>query len=158
MIKSGATIIDVGGESTRPGSKVVNKKEEWERIKSTIIKIKKSFPKIPLSLDTRKSHVMQKGIECGVNIINDVSGLNFDKKSFDVINSKNIPFILHHMQGTPDTMQKNPKYDDALLDIFDFFEEKINFCIKKNFKGEFIVIDPGIGFGKNLDHNLRIFS
>lgn len=158
MIKSGATIIDVGGESTRPGSKVVNEKDEWDRIKNIIIKLKKNFPNKPLSLDTRKSHVMKRGIECGVNIINDVSGLNFDKKSFDVINSKSIPFILHHMQGTPDTMQKNPKYDDAILDIYDFFEEKINFCIKKKFKKEFIVIDPGIGFGKNLEHNLRIMS
>ena len=132
MISNGATIIDIGGESTRPGSKVVNEKEEWNRIKNTIIKIKKNFPKIPLSLDTRKSYVMKKGIESGVNIINDVSGLNFDEKSFGIISSKKIPFILHHMQGTPDTMQKNPKYEDALLDIYDFFEEKINFCIKKN--------------------------
>ena len=127
-------------------------------IKNTIIKLKDNFPKTKISLDTRKSYVMKKGIECGVNIINDVSGLNFDNKSFDVINSKNTPFILHHMQGTPDTMQKNPMYNDALLDIFDFFEEKINFCIKKNFKKEFILIDPGIGFGKNLEHNLRIMS
>jgi dihydropteroate synthase len=101
---------------------------------------------------------MKKGLGCGVNIINDVSGLNFDSKSFEAINNKKTPFILHHMQGTPDTMQKNPTYDDALLDIYDFFEKKINFCIKKNFKKEFIVIDPGIGFGKNLDHNLRIMS
>ena len=158
MIKNGATIIDVGGESTRPGSKIVNDKDEWYRIKNIILKLKENFSDIPLSLDTRKSYVMKKGIECGVNIINDVSGLNFDKKSFDIIKSKNIPFILHHMQGTPDTMQKNPKYDDALLDIYDFFEEKINFCIKKNFKKEFIIIDPGIGFGKNLEHNLRIMS
>ena len=158
MISNGATIIDIGGESTRPGSKVVNEKEEWNRIKNIIIKIKKNFPKIPLSLDTRKSYVMKKGIESGVNIINDVSGLNFDEKSFGIISSKKIPFILHHMQGTPDTMQKNPKYEDALFDIYDFFEEKINFCIKKNFKKKFIVIDPGIGFGKNLEHNLRIMS
>ena len=158
MISNGATIIDIGGESTRPGSKVVNEKEEWNRIKNIIIKIKKNFPKIPLSLDTRKSHVMKKGIESGVNIINDVSGLNFDEKSFGIISSKKIPFILHHMQGTPDTMQKNPKYEDALLDIYDFFEEKINFCINKNFKKQLIVIDPGIGFGKNLEHNLRVIS
>jgi len=158
MIKNGAVIIDIGGESTRPGSKIINEKDEWERIKNTIIKVKKNFPKIPLSLDTRKSNVMKLGIKQGVDIINDVSGLNFDKKSFNIINSNKIPFVLHHMQGTPDTMQKNPKYDDALLDIFDFFEEKINFCLKKNYKKEFIVIDPGIGFGKNLNHNLRIMS
>ena len=101
---------------------------------------------------------MKKGIENRVNIINDVSGLEFDKKSFDLINSKKIPFILHHMQGTPDTMQKNPKYNDAILDIYDFFEEKINFCLKKKYKKQFIILDPGIGFGKNLDHNLRIMS
>jgi len=158
MISNGATIIDVGGESTRPGSKIVSDKDEWDRIKNIVIKFKKNFPNIPLSLDTRKSYVMQKGIEQGVGIINDVSGLNFDNKSFDVINSKNIPFILHHMQGTPNTMQINPKYEDALLDIYDFFDEKINFFIKKNFKKELIVIDPGIGFGKNLEHNLRIMS
>ena len=158
MIRSGATIIDVGGESTRPGSKTVDEKEEWERIKNIIIKLKKNFSKIPLSLDTRKSYVMRKGIENGVSIINDVSGLNFDNESFDTINLKGVPFILHHMQGTPDTMQKNPKYDDALLDIYDFFDEKINFCLKKNYKKEFILLDPGIGFGKNLDHNLRIMS
>ncbi len=158
MIQSGATIIDVGGESTRPGSQVINEKDEWERIKNIITRVKKGFPNTLLSLDTRKSYIMKMGVQNGVDIINDVSGLNFDNKSFDIINSNKIPFILHHMQGTPDTMQKNPKYNDALLDIYDFFEQKINFCMKKKYKREFIVIDPGIGFGKNLDHNLRIIS
>ena len=158
MIQNGAKIVDIGGESTRPGSKTINQKEEWKRIKNIIIKLKKYFPKILLSLDTRKSYVMKHGIRNGIDIINDVSGLKFDKKSFNIINSKKIPFILHHMQGTPNTMQKNPKYDDALLDIFDFFEKKISFCLKKKYKKDFIIIDPGIGFGKNLDHNLRIIS
>ena len=158
MISNGATTIDVGGESTRPGSKIVNDKDEWYRIKNIIIKLRENFSDIPLSLDTRKSYVMKKGIECGVNIINDVSGLNFDKISFSIINLNKIPFILHHMQGTPDTMQKNPKYNDAILDIYDFFEKKINFCLQKKYRKDFIVIDPGIGFGKNLDHNLRIMS
>ena len=158
MVNDGAKIIDVGGESTRPGSETIDQEEEWKRVADTIFKIKKNFPKTIISLDTRKSYVMKKGVEYGVNIINDVSGLNFDKKSFDIISSKKIPFVLHHMQGTPNTMQKNPKYDDVLLDIYDFFEEKINFCIKKNYKKEFIIVDPGIGFGKNLDHNLRIMS
>ena len=138
MVNSGATIIDIGGESTKPGSKTIDKKDEWERIKNTIIKFKKDFPKVILSLDTRKSYVMNKGIENGIDLINDVSGLNFDNKSFDLINSKRIPFILHHMQGTPDTMQKNPTYDDVLLDIFDFFETKINFCKKQNYRKELI--------------------
>ncbi len=158
MINGGAAIIDVGGESTRPGSKTINENKEWKRIEKIIIKLKKNFSKIPISLDTRKSYVMKKGINIGINIVNDVSGLNFDKKSFNVINSNKIPFILHHMQGNPDTMQKNPKYDDVLLDIYDFFEKKINFCIKKNYNKNLIIIDPGIGFGKNINHNLRIMS
>ena len=158
MINDGATIIDIGGESTRPGSKIVDKNEEWQRVENVIIKLKKNYSKLPISLDTRKSYVMKKGIDTGVDIINDVSGLNFDKNSFDLINSKKIPFILHHMQGTPEIMQKNPKYDDAILDIFDFFDEKINFCVKKKYNKDFIIIDPGIGFGKNLDHNLRNMS
>jgi len=158
MINDGAKIIDIGGESTRPGSNIVNEKEEWRRIKNIIEKFKKKFPNFPISLDTRKSYVMKKGIESGVDIINDVSGLNFDKNSFNTISSNKIPFILHHMQGTPETMQKNPKYNDALLDIYDFFEEKINFLVKKKFNQKLIIVDPGIGFGKNLDHNLRIIS
>jgi dihydropteroate synthase len=87
-----------------------------------------------------------------------VSGLKFDENAFNVIKLTKTPFILHHMQGTPDVMQKNPKYNDVLLDIFDFFEEKINFCLKNKYNKKFIIIDPGIGFGKNLQHNLRIMS
>jgi len=158
MIDSGASIIDIGGESTRPGSKTIDEKAEWERIEKILKSIKKKFPHIPLSLDTRKSFVMKKGMKMGINIINDVSGLNFDKKSFSTIKSKKIPFVLHHMQGTPNTMQVNPKYNDALLDIFDFFEKKINFFEKNKLKNKSIIIDPGIGFGKNLKHNLRIMS
>ncbi len=158
MVRDGAKIIDIGGESTRPSSKIVNSEKEWNRIKDTIVKLKKKFPKNLISLDTRKSYVMRKGTKLGIDIINDVSGLNFDKKSFNLINSKKIPFVLHHMQGTPSTMQKNPKYNDVLLDIFDFFEKKINFCLKKKYKKELIILDPGIGFGKNLEHNLRIMS
>jgi dihydropteroate synthase len=158
MIDSGANIIDIGGESTRPGSITLDEKEEWKRIEKTVVKFKKNFPKVLLSLDTRKSYVMKNGIQNGADIINDVSGLSFDKQSFNLINSKKIPFVLHHMQGSPNTMQNNPTYKDALLDIFDFFEKKISYCLKHNFRKELIIVDPGIGFGKNLDHNLRLMS
>jgi len=158
MIKSGASIIDIGGESTRPGSKTVNEKKEWNRLKEIIKKIKKKFPKIIVSLDTRKSYVMKKAIDQGINIVNDISGFDYDQNSFNIVNSKNIPLVLNHMKGTSNTMQINPKYDDVLLDIYDFFEKKINFFRKKKFRKEFIILDPGIGFGKNLDHNLRIMS
>ena len=120
--------------------------------------IRKKFSNIVLSIDTRKSKVMEKGLKHGINIINDVSGLNFDKKSFELIKSRKIPFILHHMRGTPSTMQSNPTYGDVILDIFDFFEERINFCVRRNYKKELIILDPGIGFGKNLNHNLRLMS
>jgi dihydropteroate synthase len=153
IIEGGSTIVDIGGESTRPGSKTINEKVEWKRVKNIIEILKKKFPKVVLSLDTRKSYIMINGIKKGISIINDVSGLNFDKKSFDLINSIKIPFILHHMQGTPNTMQLKPAYKDALLDIYDFFEKKINYSKNKN-----IILDPGIGFGKNLKHNLRILS
>ena len=101
----------------------------------------------------------QKFIKVIENILNiPINFLSNGPDRNDIINLKKIPFVLHHMQGTPDTMQKNPMYDDALLDIYDFFDRKINFCIKKNYKRELILIDPGIGFGKNLKHNLRIMS
>ncbi|MDA9676767.1 dihydropteroate synthase [bacterium] len=158
MIKNGAKIIDIGGESTSPGSKEVNEKVEWKRIEKVVKKYKKKFPKVPLSLDTRKSYIMKKGIENGADIINDVSGFNFDKKSFSTIADNKISIVLHHMQGTPNTMQIRPRYDDVLLDIYDFFENKINYFIKKKYKNKKILIDPGIGFGKNLNHNLRIIS
>ena len=158
MIKSGVSIIDIGGESTRPGSKTISQEHEWKRVKNTIINIKKNFLKTFISLDTRKSYLMRNGIKNGVDIINDVSGLKFDKKSFDVIKKKKKHLILNHMKGTPSTMQINPKYNDVLLDIYDYFEKKINFCIKKKYNKDLIIIDPGIGFGKNLNHNLRIMS
>ena len=158
MIDGGATIVDIGGESTRPGSKTINENKEWLRIKKIIIKLKKKFPKILLSLDTRKSYVMKMGFKNGIDIINDVSGLNFDNDSFNTIRINKIPLILNHSQGTPSTMQQNPKYNDVLLDIYDFFEEKINLFSKSKHKKKLIIIDPGIGFGKNLNHNLRILS
>ena len=158
IIESGTAIVDIGGESTRPDSTAISEKIEWKRVKNIIEILKKKFPKIVLSLDSRKSFVMKNGIKKGIDIINDISGLNFDKKSFDIINSTKTPFILHHMQGSPNTMQLRPTYKDALLDVYDFFEKKINYCKNKNYKWNNIILDPGIGFGKNLKHNLRILS
>ncbi len=153
MIKSGAKIIDVGGESTRPGSKTIDPNIEWNRVRHVIVNFKKKFKKTCLSIDTRKSEVMVKSIDNGVDIINDVSGFNHDKKSLPKLNKYKISKILHHMQGTPATMQKKPKYKNVLLDIYDFFEENIN-----KFDTHKIIIDPGIGFGKTLKHNLTLIS
>ena len=149
----GADIVDVGGESTRPGSKPVNQKEEWKRIEKIIKSIDK---KVPLSLDTRKSEIMSKGIKIGIKIINDVSGLSYDTKTIDVLKKNKIPFVIQHSQGTPENMQKNPVYKNELLDIYDFFEAKIEFLRSKGIKHKNIMIDPGIGFGKNLKHNMNL--
>ena len=153
LFKFGSNIIDIGGESTRPGSKTVSDYKEWKRIESTIKKISK---KIPLSLDTRKSEIMKKGIKLGVKIINDVSGLEYDLKTVQVLKEYKIPFVIHHSQGTPENMQIKPSYKNVLLDIYDFFEEKIKFLRTKGVKHNNIIIDPGIGFGKNLKHNMNL--
>ena len=108
MIKAGADIIDIGGESTRPGSKIISQKNELERVKKILKKLKKKFPKTLLSIDTRKSLVMNFSIKKNVDIINDVSCFKFDPKSFNSIKNKNLWKIIHHMQGTPQTMQINP--------------------------------------------------
>ena len=158
MILSGANLIDVGGESTRPGSKTINPIVEWKRIKFVIKKFKKKYKKTCLSIDTRKSDLMVKSIKYGVDLINDVSGFNYDQGSLSKLEKYNIAKVLHHMQGTPNTMQKKPKYKNVLLDIYDFFENKIKFLRSVGIKHNNIIIDPGIGFGKNLKHNMSLIS
>tara|TARA_B110000027_G_scaffold123761_1_gene139793 strand:- start:745 stop:1797 length:1053 start_codon:yes stop_codon:yes gene_type:complete len=153
LFEFGADIVDVGGESTRPGSKSISEKKEWNRIEKIIKKISK---KIPLSLDTRKADIMNKGIKLGVKLINDVSGLSYDIKTIEVLKKSKSPFVIQHSQGTPENMQNNPKYKNELLDIYDFFEEKIKFLRTKGIKHNNIVLDPGIGFGKNLKHNMNL--
>jgi dihydropteroate synthase len=155
MFNSGANIIDIGGESTRPGSKTVDDKTEWKRIEKIIKSLSK---KIPISLDTRKSEIMRKGIKYGVNIINDVSGLNYDSETINILKKNKIPFVIQHSQGTPQNMQNQPKYENELLDIYDFFEKKINYLKKNGIKHNNIIIDPGIGFGKILKHNINLIS
>ena len=155
LFKSGADIVDIGGESTRPGSQPISLNVEWKRLKNILKKFNK---KKIISLDTRKSEIMEKGIKLGVNLINDVSGLNYDNNSVNILKRYKVPFVLQHSQGNPDTMQKNPKYQNVLLDIYDFFEEKIKFLRKIGIKHNNIILDPGIGFGKNLKHNMTIIK
>ena len=153
MFESGASIIDVGGESTKPGSRGINAKLEWNRINKILRSICK---KVPISLDTRKSEIMQKGIKLGVKIINDVSGLNHDPKTINILNKYKIPFVLQHSQGTPENMQNNPVYENVLLDIYDFFDKKIKILRSIGIQHDNIILDPGIGFGKNLKHNMNL--
>ena len=154
MIHEGANVIDVGGESTRPGARLISPTQEKKRVLDVISKIKK----FTVSIDTRKSDVMSAAVKNGAKIINDVSALDFDQKALEVVAKLKKPLILNHSQGTPDIMQNNPKYRNVLLDIYDYFENKIEQLKKKNYLIQNIIIDPGIGFGKNLDHNLNLIS
>ena len=156
LIKDRADIIDVGGESTRPGSKDINANKEWKRIKDKMKYLSKqnSF----ISLDTRKSSIIEKSLIYKVNLINDVSGLNYDKKILNILKKHKTPFVLHHIKGTPKTMQKNPKYRNVLLDIYDYFENKIKLIRTHKIKHNNIILDPGIGFGKNLKHNITLIN
>ena len=156
LIGDGCQILDIGGESTRPGSKTVEPIKEWKRIFSTLSQVKK-MKKI-ISLDTRKSSVMRKGIKNNVKLINDVSGLQYDPNTINVLKKTNIPFVINHTQGNPTTMQKNPKYKNVVLDIYDFFDKKINEIRAMGIKHNNIILDPGIGFGKNLKHNITILN
>ena len=153
LFNFGADIVDVGGESTRPGSKSVSEKKEWTRVEKIIRELSK---KIPLSLDTRKAGIMSKGIKRGIKLINDVSGLSYDPKTIDLLKKNKSPFVIQHSKGIPENMQNNPKYKNELLDIYDFFEKKIKFLRYKGIKHNNIIIDPGIGFGKNLKHNMNL--
>jgi len=155
--EAGADIIDVGGESTRPGSKIISEKNELQRIKKIIQKFKKKFPETLLSVDTRKSLVMDYSINNNADIINDVSCFKFDSKSLNSVKDKNLWKVIHHMQGNPQNMQKNPKYKHVLLDIYDFFEKEIKKFKMDKFSYK-LILDPGIGFGKKLKHNLMILN
>ena len=156
MINDGVDIIDIGGESTKPGSQDVYSKNEWKRIKSKLIFLskKKSF----ISLDTRKSIIMEKSLKYRINLINDVSGLSYDNKTLNFLKEYKKPFIIHHIKGAPKTMQLNPNYKNVLLDIYDFFEKKLKLIRSKKIKHNNIILDPGIGFGKNLKHNITLIS
>ncbi len=154
LIKDGCGILDIGGEATNPGSNDVKTEVEWKRIFPTLSKIKKLRRFI--SLDTRKSIIMMKGIKNKINLINDVSGLEYDPETINVLKKTSIPFVIHHMKGNPKTMQKNPKYNNVVLDIYDYFEKKIKYIKSKGIKHNNIILDPGIGFGKNLKHNITL--
>jgi len=154
LLNCGANLIDIGGESTRPGSKVIRENLEWQRIEKILKSLIKK--KIPISLDTRKSKIMSKGINLGVKLINDVSGLEFDTQTLNILKKYKVPFVIQHSQGTPENMQKNPRYKNELLDIYDFFEKKIKLLRLKGIKHNKIILDPGIGFGKNLKHNMSL--
>ena len=158
MIKSGADIIDIGGESTRPGSEKVKIEEELKRVLPILNNISNLKNKVPISLDTRKPEVMMKGLKKGVDIINDVSGLRYSRDTIPLLEKTKSPIVIMHSISTPKLMQKKISYRNVLIDIYDFLEKKINQCEKNNIDRSRIIIDPGIGFGKNLKQNLNLIK
>mgnify|MGYP001271801392 FL=1 len=159
MIAEGAEIIDMGAESTRPGSLPVPADIQIQRIIPILSYLKEKYPEVTFSVDTQKATVAEKAIEFGASIINDISALRTDPALADLLSEHpKVKVILMHMQGTPYTMQLNPVYQDVLQEIKDFFQERIDFCLTKGILKENIMLDPGIGFGKNLEHNLTILA
>tara|TARA_Y100000748_G_scaffold284450_1_gene266235 strand:- start:309 stop:1358 length:1050 start_codon:yes stop_codon:yes gene_type:complete len=154
MVKLGCSIIDIGGESTRPGSKEVNEIIEWKRVSGILKKIRRH--KYFVSLDTRKSTVMKKAIKNNICMINDISGLNYDLNTINILKKSKIPFVIHHSKGLPKNMQIKPKYKNIILDIYDFFEERIKYIRSNGINHNNIILDPGIGFGKDLKHNITL--
>ena len=156
MLKAGAAIIDIGGESTRPGAPEVSEQDELNRVIPVITKLKQTFD-CPISLDTSKAMVMQAGIEAGVDLINDVCALG-QPDALEVAANCDLPICLMHMQGRPRTMQQAPQYQDVVLDVKEFFEQKIAICENAGIRRERLILDPGFGFGKTLEHNYELLN
>ena len=155
-INSGANIIDIGASSTRPNSDEITEKEEWQRLKGVLISVRANFPDILLSVDTYRASVAKKSAEHGIDIINDISGGNLDSLMFKTVADLNIPYILMHIQGTPKTMQNNPKYLNVVQEVKKDFESKITQLINLGFNK--IILDPGFGFGKSLENNYQLLK
>ncbi|MEM6318301.1 MAG: dihydropteroate synthase [Bacteroidota bacterium] len=156
MIAEGATIIDIGGMSSRPGADIISVDEELKRVLSPIQSITKSFPNIILSIDTIRSKVARAAIEAGAHVINDISAGKFDDQMYSTVADLGVPYILMHMQGKPDDMQENPTYEDIGLEVLDFFIAEVGKLRTLGVKD--IIIDPGFGFGKTIAHNYQLLN
>jgi dihydropteroate synthase len=153
----GADILDIGGESTRPGAEPIGAEEELRRVLPVIEALAKRA-RVPLSIDTRNALVMRRAAEAGARLINDVSALAHDPASLAAAAETGLPVVLMHAQGDPRTMQRNPRYRDVVLDVYDALEARIEACEKAGIPRARLVVDPGIGFGKTLAHNLALLG
>jgi len=157
IVQEGAHIIDIGGLSTRPGSKPVSIEEEIKRVIPAVKFVKRNF-NVAVSVDTYRSEVARQAIFEGADLINDISGLTFDEKLIDVVVNGNTSVVIMHIKGDPETMQNNPYYEDVIEEIYNFLYTQSNLALKKGQPRQKIIIDPGIGFGKTLEHNLKILA
>jgi dihydropteroate synthase len=156
MLEEGADLLDLGGQSTRPGSQRINAEIELQRLLPYIESILKHFPESILSIDTYHSEVAKHAIYQGASIINDISGGTMDERMFETIAELRVPYIMMHIQGRPETMQQNPTYENITLEVLDYFTLKTNQLKKLGISD--IIIDPGFGFGKNVEHNYQLLA
>ena len=156
MIADGAGIIDVGGESTRPGASEVSVDEELQRV-IPVIETIRQFSDIAISIDTSKPEVMREAIKAGANMVNDVNALQ-EENAVETVVELNVPVCLMHMQGKPRTMQSSPEYTDVVKEVISFLKNRISVCQNAGMKNKNIIVDPGFGFGKTLEHNLTLFK
>lgn len=157
MVAQGADIIDIGGESTRPGASYVSEEEEIDRIRPILQVLGKCID-IPLSVDTRKAAVAQLALDCGASIVNDVSALEDDSGMVKVVQESGAGVVLMHRQGPSATMQEAPHYEDIVEEVKNFLAKRVAFAQSMGIPSDHIIVDPGIGFGKTCDHNLKILS
>jgi len=157
MIYEGAELLDIGGESTRPFSEPVSIDNELERVIPVIEAVRTSSD-IPISIDTTKAEVARQALEAGADIVNDVSALRFDDQMVKLVARLGVPLIIMHMQGTPKTMQQNPTYASLFSEVITFLQERIDFAMQQGVDRDQIIVDPGIGFGKTVNHNLRLIK
>jgi len=157
MCEDGADIVDIGGESTRPGADPVSAKDEIEKVVPLVSALAERID-VPISVDTYKAEVAREAIVAGARIINDISALRFDEKMVEVAADAGVPVVLMHMQGTPRDMQKNPSYNNAVKEIAGFLRERVEFAVSRGVARDAAIVDPGIGFGKTTEHNLEILS
>ncbi len=153
LIEEGSDVLDIGGESSRPGAEPVPAEEELRRV-IPVIEAVRRFSAVPISIDTYKSTVARAALEAGADIINDISGMEFDEQMAGLVREKGCPVVIMHMKGRPKTMQNAPEYKDVVAEVYDYFEKKIKHLASLN-DGQ-IILDPGIGFGKLLEHNLSL--
>ncbi|MBO0763845.1 MAG: dihydropteroate synthase [Hyphomicrobiaceae bacterium] len=153
----GADILDIGGESTRPGAEPIGVNEELRRVIPVIAALARQV-RVPISIDTRNAEVMRRAADAGARVINDVAALGYDPKALHVAAEAGLPVVLMHAQGDPRTMQLDPRYDDVVLDVYDWLEARIANCGAAGIGRERVIVDPGIGFGKTLDHNLALLA
>lgn len=156
LYSQGATIIDIGAVSTRPGAVPPSENEEWQRLEPVLALLKKELPEVLISVDTYRSAIARKAVAAGAHIINDISGGTMDTAMFETVAELNVPYVLMHIQGNPENMQDNPQYENVVGEVKQFFEERIAQLKKLGF--EKIIPDPGFGFGKTVEHNYQLLS